>query len=145
MEIRPALPDDAVMLLELIFQHAEYEQAPNPSITVDKLAAIIADGSKIYLWVAEQNKILLGYFSLTQDYSTWSGEKYLHLDCLFLNQTHRQLGIGTQLFEKVLHIATTMGIQQIQWQTPIDNHSGINFYLRQGANYQIKSRFILAV
>jgi GNAT superfamily N-acetyltransferase len=143
MQIRPATPNDAVDLLELIYQHAEFEQASKPSIAIDKLTTMLVDDSNIQIWIAIKNKTLLGYFSLTQDYSTWSGEKYLHLDCLFLNQAHRKQGIGALLFEKVLFIAKSMGIKQIQWQTPIENLSGINFYLRQGAGYKIKSRFVL--
>lgn len=143
INIRPAMPDDAAMLLELFYQHAEFEQATQPTISINKLAAIISDGIKIQLWVAAENKVLLGYFSITQDYSTWSGEKYLHLDCLFLQQNYRELGIGGLLFKKVGDIAKARGIQQVQWQTPIENQAGIEFYTHQGASYKIKSRFTL--
>ncbi|MGO4892941.1 hypothetical protein [Flavobacterium sp. W21_SRS_FM6] len=36
VNIRPAMPDDGAPLLALMHQHAEFEQASEPSITIDK-------------------------------------------------------------------------------------------------------------
>lgn len=143
INIRPAVPGDSMRLLSLMHQHAEFEEATKPSISTDKLASVIRDGAHIQIWVAADSEKLIGYFSLTQDYSTWSGEKYLHLDCLFLHKDYRKQGLGRQLLTKIKGIARSLKVKQIQWQTPIENTIAIQFYKHQGAVYKVKSRFTL--
>ena len=41
--------------------------------------------------------------------------------------------------------ALSVGIDELQWQTPEWNERAIQFYLREGAMSEIKSRFSLRI
>ncbi|MGO4892940.1 GNAT family N-acetyltransferase [Flavobacterium sp. W21_SRS_FM6] len=104
---------------------------------------MLSDASIIQFWLATLDSALVGCFSVTQNYLSWSVEPYLHLDCLFLHQDYRQQGLGSRLFTEVKSIAASLNLKQIQWQTPVENTKGVDFYVRQGAGYSVKSRFTL--
>jgi ribosomal protein S18 acetylase RimI-like enzyme len=66
---------------------------------------------------------------------------YLYLDCLYLGPELRGLGLGKQLMLTAAAHAKKLGIKQMQWQTPEDNHNAIAFYNKLGASNKAKQRF----
>lgn len=88
---------------------------------------------------------VVGYATCVPALSTWDGLEYLHMDCLFLVPGQRGLGLGALLMDAVTAEARTLGLTEIQWQTPTWNEGAIRFYDRLGARAQEKTRFTLTV
>lgn len=87
----------------------------------------------------------LGYASATVNFSTWTGRPFLHLDCLFVRDNCRSLGVGVRLLGAVRTHAAEREFGEIQWQTPDWNEDAIRFYRREGASFLPKARFFLPV
>ncbi|MEZ6093967.1 MAG: GNAT family N-acetyltransferase [Pirellulaceae bacterium] len=103
---------------------------------------LLTDDSPTTCLVVERGKVLIGYATLTPQYSTWHAARYLYLDCLFLVESERGKGIGSRLMKRIAQLAQDMNCPHIEWQTPDFNFEAIRFYRRQGAEAKSKQRFV---
>lgn len=139
--VRKALPADAAPLLDLIQQHAAFEQA-TAHVSRDDIALVLnAREPPTHLIVAEERGELTGYAAFTFDYALWSACRFAHLDCLFVRAHARGRGVGKLLFDHACRMAVEAGAQRIEWQTPAWNADAIRFYEREGGIGEIKMRF----
>ena len=76
-------------------------------------------------------------------FSTWDAEFYIYMDCLFLKDTSRGLGIREQLFESIKAECKKIGCSIMEWQTPNFNTRAIKYYNHIGASSKSKERFFL--
>ncbi|WP_181765308.1 GNAT family N-acetyltransferase [Streptomyces albidus (ex Kaewkla and Franco 2022)] len=145
--VRSAVPGDMHNVAELAALHAEYEKDdPPPSDLAERLAAaLFGDGAPgLRCFVAElSGGELAGYATCAPEFATWQGRNYMHLDCLYLRETHRGLGLGARLMEAVIAEAASMGIEEVQWNTPTWNEGAIRFYDRLGSTRRQKQRYTL--
>ncbi|GGT39234.1 hypothetical protein GCM10014713_36120 [Streptomyces purpureus] len=146
--VRHARPEDLPRVAELAAEHAAYEKAAPPSPGLpDRLDALLftTPTPRLRCLVAElPDGTLAGYATCAPEISTWEGE-YLHMDCLYLSAAHRGLGLGPLLMTAVESEARTLGLKEIQWQTPSWNEGAIRFYARLGAEPKEKLRYTLRV
>ena len=143
LKIRRVSEADIDALIPLIEAHAEFERA---SLDVAGLAvrleqAITAEVPRLRIFVADVKSQLLGFCSLTIDFSTWRGKEFLHLDCLFVSPSARRMRVATRLFEKAEQYASECGLDEMQWQSPDWNHAAQRFYESQGATSTAKRRY----
>ena len=136
---------DLAALIELCHKHAEYEEASYNRTGKQELLknAIFSDTQKLHCYVIESNGQLAGYFTYTFDFSTWDAQKFLYLDCLYLEPDFRGLKIGEKVFEQLKEIAKENKCVNIQWQTPSFNERAIKFYNRIGGKGKNKLRFFI--
>lgn len=115
-------------------------------LTRDALSAILcASTPLVNIFVAAQQKNLLGYAALTYDYSLWRAHRWAHLDCLFVREEYRGKAIGRELLGVAIGFARAGGADRLEWQTPIWNEQAIAFYNRQKAEGLQKMRFGIAL
>ncbi|GAA1924304.1 hypothetical protein GCM10009837_57030 [Streptomyces durmitorensis] len=143
--VRHARPADLPRIVELIAEHAAYEKgtppAPGLEQRLDALLFGVPD-PRLRCLVAElPGGDVVGYATCAPEISTWDGSEYLHMDCLFLRDGHRGLGIGELLTDAVAAQARALGLTEVQWQTPAWNEGAIRFYGRIGADAKEKLRF----
>jgi len=139
--VRNALLTDVAPLLDLIRQHAAFEQT-TAHVSEDDIALVLdAREPPTHLIVAEERGELIGYAALSFDFALWSASRFAYLDCLFVCATARGRGVGKLLFEHACRVADEAGAQRIEWQTPTWNVDAIRFYEREGGIGQIKMRF----
>jgi ribosomal protein S18 acetylase RimI-like enzyme len=139
--LRKARPNDVERLLPLIHEHAEYERAA-ATINETQLTDILEmDDAPTDIIVAEANDMLVGFAAITIDFSLWRAHPWGHLDCLFVNDSYRGLGIGQQLLQHAASLATQKGADQLEWQTPEWNSAAVSFYRRQDVVEAMKVRF----
>src|SRR5690348_2600996 len=133
--IRTVLPNDINALIELCTEHATYEGAQyDPRDKhIHLSSALFAASPRLYAWVVEQNGKLVGYATATQEFSTWGAALFLHMDCLYLREEVRSLGLGRLLVMEVVRLALHLDCVNVQWQTPVWNERAISFYQRLGA------------
>lgn len=139
--VRKALPADVAPLLDLIRQHAAFEQATASASEADLAVVLEAREPPTHVIVAEDRGELTGYAALTFDHALWSASRFAHLDCLFVHADARGRGVGKLLFDHACHMAVAAGAQRIEWQTPAWNTDAIRFYEREGGIRQLKMRF----
>jgi GNAT superfamily N-acetyltransferase len=141
IEIRAARRSDVFQLVDLIWQHAAFEELV-ASVTAADLAAILEkEAPPTNLVVADDDGDLVGYAALTFDYALLSATRFGHLDCLFVADARRGQGIGKRLFHHVERLAVAAGVPRLEWQTPTWNADAIRFYEREGATGLAKVRF----
>lgn len=130
----------------LVEAHVRYERgaAVVPEDWERRVADLTAAG-RLTLFVATADGQAIGYTSMTREVSTWTGQTFAHLDCLFVDGERRGKGVGQLLFEAVGDGARAAGETELRWQTPTWNEGAIRFYRRMGAQSTSKERFTLLI
>ncbi|MDT9002434.1 GNAT family N-acetyltransferase [Paucibacter sp. APW11] len=146
IRIQRAGPADAARLLPLCMAHAQYERY---ALCFDaqwsaRTAEALRSG-RLRAWLLLAGEAALGYASATLDHATLNAAPFLHMDCLYLQESARGQGHGARLLQAVCAEALACGCTQLQWQTPAWNESAQRFYRREGALMQLKQRFALAL
>ena len=98
---------------------------------------------RLSAWVAESQSRAIGFATVTTEFSTWSACEFLHMDCLFVRESHRGAGAGAALLSNIMQFAREQRCPEIQWQTPAWNTAAERFYRREGAVAKPKLRFVL--
>ncbi|MFD3948154.1 GNAT family N-acetyltransferase [Streptomyces sp. NPDC058579] len=149
--IRHARREDLDRVAELAAEHAAYEKATPPAPGLARRLEPLIFGApdapgRLRCLVAElPDGRLVGYATCAPELSTWDGAEYLHMDCLYLAATERGLGLGPLFMAALREEASSLGLTEIQWQTPTWNEGAIRFYDRLGATSKQKLRYSLAV
>jgi GNAT superfamily N-acetyltransferase len=145
--VRRAGPVDVGTLVALCAEHARYERAAyDPNDKAARLERVLSqEPSRLTAWVAEVDGTAIGYVAATSEFSTWSASDFLHMDCLFVREGYRGLGVGAALMATLVVFARERGYAEVQWQTPDWNTEAERFYRREGALAQGKLRFSLAI
>jgi GNAT superfamily N-acetyltransferase len=145
-QIRRVAPHDLQLLLALFREHAAYEgheYYEHRQYRLQLEHAFFSAPAVLHGWVVTVPGDLAGYMTATVDFSAWSADFYLHMDCLYLREPFRRRGLGRRLVDSLRAFARERGISLIQWQTPVNNTEGIQFYERLGAHSLDKKRFFL--
>ncbi len=132
--IRKAVKQDCARIMELIYELAVYEKAPEEvTVTLDHF--INAGFGETPVWtafVAEQTdenglatvQALALYYTR---YSTWKGET-MYLEDLLVTENLRGMGVGKLLFDELFIEAKAKKYVGISWQVLDWNEPAINFY-----------------
>ncbi len=133
-------------MLELIAAHAAFERAAfDPSGKADRLGrSLFGDSLRAVCLVAVDSDIVVGYCTVSREFSTWQAADYAHMDTLFVDEHHRGRDIGERLLLAAAQ-ARDLGATEMQWQTPDWNLDAIRFYQRLSAHGSAKVRFTLDV
>ena len=67
------------------------------------------------------------------------------MDCLFIYEQYRGMGIGARIMQRIQEEGIKMGLEFLQWQTPDFNKDAIKFYNKMGAETLEKERFLLKI
>lgn len=135
LSIRPAVPEDARLILDFIHDLAEYERAPEQAIATE--ADILRDGfgpdPKFKCVIAEWDSQPAGFAFYFYNYSTWQGRPGLYLEDLFVRPHFRGKGIGKALLIYLSQVAVRKNCGRFQWQVLDWNQPAIEFYESLGA------------
>ena len=114
--IRPARPDDAAVVVELIRELAAYEREPASSVRVSE-ADLLRDGfgptPRFELLVAELGGVVAGFALFFTSWSTWEGRPGLYLEDLFVREAARGHGLGRRLLAAVARLALERGYPRL--------------------------------
>ncbi|MCC6288446.1 MAG: GNAT family N-acetyltransferase [Chitinophagaceae bacterium] len=127
--IRKAVKEDCSALLELVKELALYERAPQ-EVTVTMQHFEESGFGKNPVWwafVAEVDKVIVGFALYYIRYSTWKGQA-MYLEDILVTNDMRGKGIGNLLFERIFEEAKEKGFNRIAWQVLEWNEPAINFY-----------------
>ena len=132
--IRPAKPEEAGRVLELINRLAVYEKCANE---------VVADEATLYqsLFVeksaevvfAEEDDVIVGFALFFHNFSTFVGRKGLYLEDLFIVPEKRGLGYGKALLKYLARIAVERNCGRMEWICLDWNKPALSVYRSIGA------------
>jgi GNAT superfamily N-acetyltransferase len=133
--IRPAVKEDAPIILQLIKELAEYEKAPNEVIATikDIEATIFAEDPKVFCELVEIDGNVVGMAIWFLNYSTWQGRHGIYLEDLYIKPEFRGKGLGKALLQHLARICSERGYGRFQWWVLDWNSPAIEFYHSIGA------------
>lgn len=99
LDIRPAVREDAALILRFITDLAIYEKAEH-EVKTDVAGienSLFADGSTAHGLICELDGKPIGYAVYFFNYSTWLGKHGLYLEDLYVTPQQRGVGAGKAL------------------------------------------------
>lgn len=138
IRIRPALVQDAALILRFINELAVYEKAGDQvAATVESIAAsLFGEDSPARALICEVDGEPAGYAVYFFNYSTWQAKKGLYLEDLYISPAMRGGGAGKHLLQHLAAIAVENGCGRFEWSVLDWNQPAIDFYLSIGAKPQ---------
>ena len=134
--IRPATADDLDLIVTMIRELAEYENALDQvTLDPDRLRRQMFDEAAADALLAfddatgEPVGLALYFFN----FSTWYGGRGLYLEDLFVRPAHRGRGHGKAFFRELARIALARDCGRMEWSVLDWNEPAKGFYHALGA------------
>jgi GNAT superfamily N-acetyltransferase len=133
--IRPARPEDAELIVNLVRELAVYER-------LEQHAKATPDAFRRHLFglrpsaeaaIAEVANEPAGFALWFPTFSTFRGQPGLYLEDIFVRPAYRGRGIGKALLAMVARIALERGCGRLEWSVLDWNEPAIGFYRALGA------------
>ena len=134
--LRPAELRDLAALVELIRELAEFEQLLHMvQATPEKLLPhLFGDKPVAEAWVAEVDSEVVAFALFFTNFSTFLSQPGLYLEDLYVQPSHRSLGLGRALLTRLAQLAVERGCGRFEWSVLDWNESAIRFYQKMGAS-----------
>lgn len=135
VSIRPATPEDAPLILQLITELAEYERlAHTVMTTVDGLREqLFGPQPAAEVLIGEVDGAAAGFALFFHNFSTFTGKRGLYLEDIFVRPSFRGSGLGKQLMAALARIAVQRDCARFEWSVLDWNAPAIAFYRAIGA------------
>jgi len=133
--LRPTTPSDIPALHALMRDFAAYEKLEHRfKITQSRLhEALFTPNPPLHSIMAEADGAPIGFAIWFFLFGTFSGERGLFVEDVYVQQTHRGQGIGLALFRHMARVAQEHGCTGMDWSVLDWNTPAIEFYRRIGA------------
>lgn len=133
--IRPAVPEDAETILNLITQLAVYEKLEHEVVTTaEELRENIFTKKQAEVLIAEEDAKPVGFALYFYNFSTFVGKPGLYLEDLFIEPEYRGKGHGKALLSALAKTAKERNCGRMEWAVLDWNTPSIEFYKSLGAN-----------
>lgn len=114
--IRPARPDEAGVVLDLIKQLAVYERCENDVVADEatiRQSLFVERSAEVVL--AEEEGMVVGFALFFHNFSTFVGRKGMYLEDLFVIPEKRGLSYGKALLKYVAKLAVQRNCGRMEW------------------------------
>ena len=135
LTLRPAVPEDAPLIVDYIRELAEFEREPEKAVAVEADIRRYAFGASplVHVTMAEWSGQPAGFALWFLNFSTWDGKPGIYLEDLFVRPAYRRNGIGKSLLKHLAGVAVGEGWTRFVWQVLDWNQPAIEFYEAHGA------------
>ena len=131
---RFATEADVPVILELIRQLAEYEQAADEVVATEEvLRKSLFEQHAAEVLLVEASGRPVGFAVFFTSFSTWLGRAGIFLEDLFVLPSERGKGYGKGLLQHLAQIALERSCGRLEWNCLDWNQPSIDFYLSLGA------------
>jgi GNAT superfamily N-acetyltransferase len=133
--IRPARPEDAELLVNLVRELAVYEKLEQHALATpdDFRRHLFGPRPAAEAAVAEVGGEPAGFALWFSTFSTFRGQPGLYLEDIFVKPAYRGRGIGKGLLAAVARRAVERGCGRLEWSVLDWNAPAIGFYRSFGA------------
>ena len=132
--IRPARPDEAGVVLDLIKQLAVYERCETDVVADEatiRQSLFVERSAEVVL--AEEEGMVVGFALFFHNLSTFVGRKGMYLEDLFVIPEKRGLGYGKALLKYVAKLAVQRNCSSMEWICLDWNEPSLRIYRSIGA------------
>ena len=132
--IRPARPDEAGVVLDLIKQLAVYERCENDVVADEatiRQSLFVERSAEVVL--AEEEGMVVGFALFFHNFSTFVGRKGMYLEDLFVIPEKRGRGYGKALLKYVAKLAVQRNCGRMEWICLDWNEPSLRIYRSIGA------------
>ncbi|MBQ5978645.1 MAG: GNAT family N-acetyltransferase [Bacteroidales bacterium] len=132
--IRPARPDEAGVIIDLIKQLAVYERCENDVVADEvtiRQSLFVERSAEVVL--AEEEGMVVGFALFFHNFSTFVGRKGMYLEDLFVIPEKRGLGYGKALLKYVAKLAVQRNCGRMEWICLDWNEPSLRIYRSIGA------------
>jgi diamine N-acetyltransferase len=135
LDIRPARPCEAGLILGLIRELADYEKLADQVVATPAAveAALFGEDATTCCDIAEWDGAVAGYALWFANFSTFRGCKGLYLEDLYVRPAFRKRGIARALLARLAQECATRGWPRMEWAVLDWNQPAIDFYQSLGA------------
>ena len=135
IRIRPAVAEDAELLLSFVRELAEYERLAHEVVaTADDLSgALFGAQPCAHALIASCDEKPAGFALYFYNFSTFLGRPGLYLEDLYVRPAARGRGIGRRLLAHLAQVALERGCGRLEWAVLDWNAPSIRFYRSLGA------------
>ncbi|WP_414714193.1 GNAT family N-acetyltransferase [Sphingomonas sp.] len=133
--IRVAMPGDEALVLRLVRELALFEREPEAvtACEADFTEALFAAVPSAEAVIAESGGEPVGFALFFHNFSTWTGQRGLYLEDLYVTPPARGQGVGRALLAHLAGIAVDRGCARFEWSVLDWNAGAIAFYRALGA------------
>lgn len=134
--IRLATIKDSETILEFIKKIAEYENMSDEVInTKEKIEEVVFNNNAAKCFLGIDNNKPVGFALFYEIYSTFTGQKGIHLEDIFVDSDMRSKGYGKLLFKAVADYAEKGGYLRMEWCCLDWNKPSQDFYSYMGGKH----------
>lgn len=136
--IRPATPDDAPVVCDLINELADYERLshesrPDATALGQHMAPEASPRTEVLLAMDAETLEPIGFALFFQNYSTFLTQWGIYMEDLYVRPPFRARGVGQALVEQIARTAVERNCGRLEWSVLNWNDTAIEFYKRLGA------------
>jgi GNAT superfamily N-acetyltransferase len=133
--VRPAEPADVTHIHSMIVELAVFEKLEHMVVATEELLHDGLFGARpaCEAIVGEENGEVVAFALFFHNFSTFLTKKGLYLEDLYVRQSHRGKGYGTQLLSTLAQIAVERNCGRFEWSVLDWNEPAIGFYKTMGA------------
>ncbi len=135
LHIRPAIVDDAPLLMRFVRELAIYEKAEHEVLATedDLREKMFGPDSRVEALICEQDGEAIGHAIFFMNFSTWLGKYGIFLEELYITPDKRGSGAGKAMLQRVAEIAVARDCGRFEWNVLDWNEPAIGFYESLGA------------
>jgi GNAT superfamily N-acetyltransferase len=134
--IRPATPLDVSHIHAMIVELAVFEKLEHLVVATEDLLheGLFGERPACEAIIGEEDGVVVGFALFFHNFSTFLTKKGLYLEDLYVRQSHRGKGYGTQLLKRLAQIAVERNCGRFEWSVLDWNEPAIQFYKSMGAD-----------
>lgn len=135
IDIRPATPDDAPLILHFIRELAIYERAEHEVVATEASlrATLFGPAARAHALLCSVDGQDAGFAVYFFNYSTWQARPGLYLEDLYISPAQRGTGAGKALLLHLARLAVAQGCGRFECSVLDWNQPAIDFYKSLGA------------
>ena len=134
INIRPAKPDEAGLVLDFIKRLAVYEKCADDVVADEatlRHSLFVEHAAEVVF--AEEDGTVVGFALFFHNFSTFVGRKGMYLEDLFVLPEKRGRGYGKALLKYVARLAVERNCGRMEWICLDWNESALSVYRSMGA------------
>ncbi len=134
ISVRKAIPQDVETIHKFIYELAAFEKLSEQcTISIDALKDMMFEEKALRAVIAEEDGVAVGmatyyFFKI----ATFSGKKVLYIEDLYITESARGKGYGTQIFDFLRGISKDKNCSRMEWKCLDWNSPTIAFYEKMG-------------
>lgn len=150
IEIRPAIPADAELIVHFVKELAKFENEPLENVKLTP-EIVSKDGfgseSRFEVLIAEVSGKPVGMALFFSTYSTWTAKPGIWVEELFVEEEHRSTGVGRQLLSAVVELAKERDYGRVElavlkWNPAVGFYEHMGFEpMREWQTYRLSAPF----